>query len=153
GGELTRQALGERVVVEPYVMPGFRLAKLAAEAFERSPGAEGMVLSKHGLFTFAPDARTSYERTIEFVDRAETFLPERPRGRGVAATSWEDVAAAKARMARIGPILRGLLATPSGNPDQPHRRMILEHRATPELLGLVASPRCASLAARGPLTP
>src|SRR5205823_14756312 len=43
--------------------------------------------------------------------------------------------------------------SPSGNPDQPHRRVILEHRATPEILGLLDAPQCASLAARGPLTP
>jgi len=53
-------------------------------------------------------------------------------------------------MSKIAPVLRGLLATPSGNPDQPHRRVILEHRATPDVLALVAAPQCASLAARGP---
>jgi NAD(P)-dependent dehydrogenase (short-subunit alcohol dehydrogenase family) len=31
--------------------------------------------------------------------------------------------------------------------------VILEHRASPDLLSLLASPQCASLAARGPLTP
>jgi rhamnulose-1-phosphate aldolase/alcohol dehydrogenase len=153
GAELIRQALGERVVVVPYVMPGFRLAKLAAEMFEGKADADGMVLLKHGLFTFAADARASYERSIEYVDRAENFLRARLRGRAPAAASAGDAGAAKARMAQLGPILRGLLATASGNPDQPHRRVILEHRATPELLALVAAPECAALAARGPLTP
>ncbi len=152
GGELIRQALGDRVVVVPYVMPGFRLAKLAAEMFEGKPDAEGMVLLKHGLFTFAADARTSYERTIDSVDRAEGFLRSRLRGRAAPPAPKAEATAA-AQMARIGPILRGLLSPPSGSPDQPHRRVILEHRATPELLALVAAPQCASLAARGPLTP
>jgi rhamnulose-1-phosphate aldolase/alcohol dehydrogenase len=153
GAELIRQALGDRVVVVPYVMPGFQLAKLAAEMFEGRPEADGMVLMKHGLFTFAPDARTSYGRTIDYVDRAESFLRARLRGRSEPAASAADVSAARGRMAQIGPILRGLLVTPSGNADQPHRRVILEHRATPEILALVAAPQCASLAARGPLTP
>src|SRR5213080_1549093 len=65
GTELIRNALGDRVLVVPYVMPGFRLAKLAAEMFEGKPDADGMVLLKHGLFTFAADARASNERTIE----------------------------------------------------------------------------------------
>src|SRR5918912_2636947 len=81
GAQLIRQALGRSVVIVPYVMPGFRLAKLAAEMFEGTPAAHGMVLLKHGLFTFAADARTSYERTIEFVERAETFLSSRARNR------------------------------------------------------------------------
>ena len=153
GAESIRGALGDRVLVVPYVMPGFRLAKLAAEIFEGKPDAEGMVLLKHGLFTFAADARTSYDRTVEYVDRAEGFLRSRLRTRPAAASRSSDASAALARMAQIGPVLRGLLAAPSGNPDQPHRRVILEHRATAEILALLDAPQCASLAARGPLTP
>ena len=152
GAELVHQALGDRVVVVPYVMPGFQLAKLAGEMFEGKRDADGMVLLKHGLFTFATDARASYERNIEYVDRAETFLRARSAGRAAPAPAGEP-GAARARMSQIAPVLRGLLAAPSGNPDQPHRRVILEHRATPEVLALVAAPQCASLAARGPLTP
>src|SRR5712671_1721862 len=96
GAELVEKALGDRLVVVPYVMPGFRLAKLAAEMFEGKPDAEGMVLLKHGLFTFAADARASYERMIEYVDRAEGFLRARLRGR-VAAPAG-DPGAARARM-------------------------------------------------------
>jgi len=114
GADLIHKALGDRVVVVPYVMPGFRLAKLAAEMFEGKPDAEGMVLLKHGLFTFAPDARTSYERTVDSVDRAESFLRGRLRGRAPAAPAG-DVAEARSRMAQVGPVVRGLLATASGN--------------------------------------
>src|ERR671934_1279637 len=155
GTPLIRQALGPSVVIVPYVAPGFRLAKLAAEMFEGTPGAHGMVLLKHGLFTFAADARSSYERTIELVARAEAFLRSRARTRPALrdAESSRQVEDANAAMAKIGPVLRGVLATPAPGSDQPSRRVILEHRATPELLALIAAPECASLAARGPLTP
>src|SRR5207302_6381768 len=53
GAERIREALGNDVVIVPYVMPGFTLAKLAATMFEQKPAARGMVLLKHGLFTFA----------------------------------------------------------------------------------------------------
>ncbi|WP_457826376.1 hypothetical protein, partial [Staphylococcus aureus] len=53
----------------------------------------------------------------------------------------------------IAPILRGRLATESGNPDVPWKRMILEHRASAEILALLADPACGKLAMRGPLTP
>src|SRR3989475_171511 len=109
GARLTREALGDRVVVVPYVMPGFRLAKLAAEMFEGKPDADGMVLLKHGLFTFAANARESYERTIEYVDRAESFLRARLRGRAALGTGAGDATSSQERMGRIGPILRGLL--------------------------------------------
>ena len=155
GAELIRQALGASVVVVPYVMPGFRLAKLAAEMFEGAPDAHGMVLLKHGLFTFAPDARTSYERTIDYVDRAESFLRSRARARVAArkATAPASPQSAVALMAKFGPVLRGALASSSTGAGQPVRRVILEHRANPEDLALLAAPDCESLAARGPLTP
>src|SRR5947209_6526253 len=120
GTELIRNALGDRVLVVPYVMPGFRLAKLAAEIFEGKPIAEGMVLLKIGLFTLPAEARTSYERTVDYVDRAESFLRSRLRGRSAASPRATEPNAAPARMAAIGPSLRGPFAPPSANPDQPH---------------------------------
>src|SRR5262245_65616720 len=74
---LAREAFGPTWAVVPYIMPGFALAKLAAEVFEKSSKVEGLVLLNHGLFTFADDARTAYERMIAGVDRAERFVAAR----------------------------------------------------------------------------
>src|SRR6185295_6461876 len=67
---------GGRVVVVPYVMPGFRLVRLCKELFptHATDRTIGMVLMHHGLFTFGETARISYERMIELVDRAEKYL-------------------------------------------------------------------------------
>src|SRR5919204_444325 len=85
-----------------------RLRKLEAlsaeEIFEGKPDAEGMVLLKHGLFTFAADARTSYERIIEYVGRAETFLRQRVGGRPAARLRSAETTGARARMAQVGPV-------------------------------------------------
>src|SRR5437899_2605331 len=78
---MVRDAFGPRWAVVPYVMPGFALAKLAAEVFERDPAVEGLVLLNHGLFTFADDARTAYGRMIAGVDRAERYAQGRERSR------------------------------------------------------------------------
>ena len=48
----------------PYVMPGFALAKKAVETFEKNSNVEGLILDKHGIFTFGNDAREAYERMI-----------------------------------------------------------------------------------------
>ena len=71
---MVREALGPRWGIVPYVMPGLALAKLAAQVYERDPSVEGLVLLNHGLFTFADDARTAYERMIGGVDRADHAL-------------------------------------------------------------------------------
>lgn len=155
--EMVRDAFGNRWAVVPYVMPGFALAKLAAEVYERDPAVEGLVLLNHGLFSFADDARTAYELMIAGVDRAERYVRARakeqrpivqvPRSLTVGGLAPADA------LARLAPVLRGVLAEPSANADQPWRRMVLEYRTSDDLLGALAQADAPALAAAGPLTP
>ncbi len=71
-----RELFGERVLVIPYVMPGFILAKTVRDLTLDVDWKEfdGMVLMHHGLFTFADDARESYEQMIALVSKAEAYL-------------------------------------------------------------------------------
>ena len=79
GLERIREIYGDRVVVIPYVMPGFDLARRCAEEFPKQAGNNtvGMVLMNHGIFSFGDSARESYERMIDLVMRAEDYLAER----------------------------------------------------------------------------
>jgi rhamnose utilization protein RhaD (predicted bifunctional aldolase and dehydrogenase)/NAD(P)-dependent dehydrogenase (short-subunit alcohol dehydrogenase family) len=79
GVALVRETYGDSVVVIPYVMPGFDLARLCAERFPALAGPEtiGMVLLSHGIFSFGATARESYERMIDLVGRAERLLERR----------------------------------------------------------------------------
>ncbi|HEX4496435.1 MAG TPA: bifunctional aldolase/short-chain dehydrogenase, partial [Thermoanaerobaculia bacterium] len=79
GEALVREVYGNAVVVIPYVMPGFDLARLCAERFPALAGPEtiGMVLLNHGIFSFGATARESYERMIDLVGRAERLLERR----------------------------------------------------------------------------
>jgi rhamnulose-1-phosphate aldolase/alcohol dehydrogenase len=147
-----REALGPKVGIVPYAMPGLSLAKLAAQVFEQDPAVEALILLKHGLFTFADDARTSYERTIRYVDLAERALAAAQQ-RTVSVSSLDQTQQARERWAALAPIVRGALAQPTGNPDRPWRRMLLDFRTDAELLDLLAAPDCPRLAAEGPLTP
>jgi rhamnose utilization protein RhaD (predicted bifunctional aldolase and dehydrogenase)/NAD(P)-dependent dehydrogenase (short-subunit alcohol dehydrogenase family) len=71
-----QEIYGDRVVVIPYVMPGFDLARTVAKLFpqEAHAGTLGMVLMSHGLFTFGDSAQVSYERMIGLVNEAESYL-------------------------------------------------------------------------------
>src|SRR5580704_18262774 len=46
GEALCREVYGPRVGYVPYIMPGFRLAKAAAQVFEADPSVEGLILVK-----------------------------------------------------------------------------------------------------------
>ncbi len=92
GGKRVVECFGKRVLVLPYVMPGFVLAKQVHEVLKkrdlRAENIEGIVLLKHGLFTFADDARTSYEKHIELVTMAEAWLQN--RNKGVSPLSYDE---------------------------------------------------------------
>ena len=76
GAARIREIYGQDVVVIPYVMPGFDLARWVAEIFAREATNEtqGMVLLNHGIFSFGATAREAYERMIALVSRAEAYL-------------------------------------------------------------------------------
>jgi rhamnose utilization protein RhaD (predicted bifunctional aldolase and dehydrogenase)/NAD(P)-dependent dehydrogenase (short-subunit alcohol dehydrogenase family) len=76
GEQLINDVFGAEVLVLPYVMPGFILAK---QVYEATKGIDwdkykGIVLLHHGLFTFHDDARQSYENMIDLVTQAERYL-------------------------------------------------------------------------------
>src|SRR6476646_4982703 len=71
---LCAEVYGGRLGFVPYRMPGFGLAKTAADVFDKNPKVEGLILDKHGVFTFGAEARESYERMIEMVTLAEERL-------------------------------------------------------------------------------
>ena len=69
---------GKNILIIDYVMPGFILAK---EIYEKTQGVdwkdlESIILLNHGLFTFHDDAKTSYEKHINLVTKAEVYITE-----------------------------------------------------------------------------
>ncbi len=162
---LTNRPDGEAIVADlfgpscprvPYVMPGFALAKFAASVAEEAVAAGknpiGLVLLKHGLFTWGESARESYERHVELVDRAERWLAA-ARRRSIRIERSVDPAAAESEAALVAPILRGRLAEATTDPDRPFRRWVLDRRATPEILETTNAAELSEIAESNPLTP
>ncbi|QOY52277.1 bifunctional aldolase/short-chain dehydrogenase [Candidatus Sulfurimonas baltica] len=79
GEDKIKELYGDKVLIIPYIMPGFVLAKLIYDMTRDVNWSEleGMVLMNHGLFTFNDDAKKSYEKTIELVDKAEKYLADK----------------------------------------------------------------------------
>ncbi len=71
-----REIYGDDVVIIPYVMPGFDLARVCAERFkeEATEKTIGMILLNHGVFSFGDTAKCSYDRMIDLVSRATEYL-------------------------------------------------------------------------------
>ncbi len=153
GIELCRKVFGKRIAVVPYVMPGFALALKAKEIFEANPDVEGLVLHKHGIFTFGDTAREAYGRMIDLVGRAGRALPKQ-RGKRSSKRSGKRIGKRMragalpkniARPVDIAPIVRGLLALPLDRNEGRFTRLVLNHRASPDLLEYVNGKRSRAL--------
>ena len=135
-----------RVTCVPYVMPGFDLAKAAGEAWDKRPDADGLVLLKHGVFTFGPTARDSYERMIALVSAAEEFITRKAR-RSARTASLP----ALGTPAEVLPLVRGALAKAAG--DAWPGRWLLDLRDGAAAHAVADDERLADWAGRGVATP
>ena len=133
----------------PYVIPGFGLAKLAAQVYEAKPDVEGLILHKHGIFTFGDTAREAYERMIAHVTRAEQRLAKGRRNVFAATKLAKGLASA----AEVAPIIRGACAVKPASADAEPKRFVLDFRTSPEILNYVGAADLADISQRGVVTP
>lgn len=139
------EVFGDLVVIIPYVMPGFDLARCVAEQFPRAATSStvGMVLLNHGLFSFGATAEESYQRTLELVAKAERYLKsssslQRPIESEVSSQPADPISLAE---------LRREISRSAGYP------MVLLNFQTPSITEFLAREDLESVALRGPATP
>ena len=149
GEALAREVYDGRMGIVPYIAPGFGLAKAAAEIYEQNPEVEGLILHKHGIFTFGATAREAYECMIEMVSLAEARLRQ---GRPVVFQS-RDLADKLAEVAEVAPIIRGAAALPADKPGGEPTRFVMTFRTGPEILSYVNGAELAEYSQRGVVTP
>src|SRR5690606_32924334 len=145
GERRIREIYGDDVVVVPYVMPGFRLARQVALQFpqEAHEGTIGLILMQHGVFSFGDTARDSYERMIALVDRAEQYL----KRQGAWEIVVDEVTDAPGRIGVTLAELRQRVSRVAGAP------VILMQHDDPLSRAFARRPDVASLSQRGPATP
>ena len=133
GAKLCEEVYDGRMGLVPYVRPGFGLAKAAATTFDKNPKVEGLILDKHGIFTFGASAKESYERMIELVSRAEERLKKNRKAVFVTAQLPQQVAP----NGDVAPIVRGACSLKNDGGEGAHRRMIAEFRTNDAILNFV----------------
>jgi rhamnose utilization protein RhaD (predicted bifunctional aldolase and dehydrogenase)/NAD(P)-dependent dehydrogenase (short-subunit alcohol dehydrogenase family) len=149
GEKICGELYDGRMGIVPYIMPGFSLAKKSAEVFEATPRAEGLILHKHGIFTFGASAREAYERMIELVSLAEVRL--RRNRKAVFVTA--QLPQACAPLATVAPIIRGACSLADPRHDGAWRRLILEFRTSDAIRNFVGGADVGRYARAGVVTP
>ncbi len=151
GDARIRDLFGDVLVYIPYVMPGFKLARDCTKAFPKQAHGNtlGMLLLNHGLFTFGETAKESYERMLELVTRAETYLAEHgATSIGSLETKEQSVSPDAAIEKRVEiASLRSDISKAAGMP------LILSVQSDPQALDFARRPDLSTLTQQGPATP
>lgn len=147
GEAMCREVFGDSMGYVSYIMPGFALAKKAMEVWRETSDVKGLVLLKHGIFTFAETAEECYQRMIDKVSEAEARIARAP-GKVFPAAALPDKIAPPAEVA---PIVRGALAIGGG--DAEPQRWILEFRTGERIRAFVDGAELPRYSQRGTATP
>ncbi len=143
GADRVREVLGEGVMIVPYVMPGFDLARMVRDMWpDGGQSSTGMVLMNHGLFTYGGTTRDAFQRHVGLIEQATRWL-DRHAPLPVADHAPLGRLADPLELARI----RTEISRAAGRP------MISVRHSCGEVARLVSRPDLTSLATRGPLTP
>ncbi len=146
GETICRKIFGDRLAYLDYVAPGFDLSQATANLYEQKPDVEGVLLHKHGLFTFGETAKDSYDRMIDFVSMAEDYIQQT-----APFTPVTRAAAAPAQAAEIAPIIRGACSTDLGAGR--HHHVVMTFRTSAAIRTFVDGDELSSYGARGVVTP
>ncbi len=154
GRKQVAEVWGDRVVVIPYVMPGFDLARVCAEQFNEQShgGTEAMVLLNHGIFTFSETTRDAYDSMIRLITEAENYLASRGGVAqfGVSEHTATSLSELTSEQALVMAELRSQVSNAAGRP-------LLLSRTTGDggakALEFCQGDNVGLLAQRGPATP
>ena len=144
GNELIRKIYGERLLLIPYVMPGFKLSRKVFEMTKKIDWTqfEGMILLNHGIFSFGDTALESYTRMIDLVSLAEDFLAKNSTLTNTAAT---ESVPGKAELLKLACIRRKVSAI-RGTASLAQLNFSTEARTFAKLTNV------KEIATRGPIT-
>jgi rhamnose utilization protein RhaD (predicted bifunctional aldolase and dehydrogenase)/NAD(P)-dependent dehydrogenase (short-subunit alcohol dehydrogenase family) len=145
GEKRIAEIYGGEAVIIPYIMPGFDLARLCMELFQKHARKNtiGMVLLKHGIFSFGATARESYERMIHLVGCAERYLAQHDAWNLKHAANGDGKPAQRIEIS----VLRQRISRCAGNP------MVMTTHQDARTVSFVQRTDLATVSQQGPATP
>ncbi len=145
---LTQEIFGDEIGWLPWKRPGFELGLWLEQFCRDHPGAKGVILESHGLFTWGDTPKACYETTIATINKAIAWFETRTAGTpafGGPAVAPLAPAERRAVAARLMPKIRGLISA--------DRKKLGHFDDSPAVLEFVCSARLHELAALGTSCP
>jgi rhamnose utilization protein RhaD (predicted bifunctional aldolase and dehydrogenase)/NAD(P)-dependent dehydrogenase (short-subunit alcohol dehydrogenase family) len=144
--EFNRQ-FNRKIVWLPWQRPGFELALMLEEAIRKNPGADGILLGSHGLFTWGATQRECYLNSLTAIDEMGQFIETHRKKGGALFGGLETHPANERRKiaAEILPALRGAMSS--------NRRVVAHYTDDADALTFAGSKWSRELAALGTSCP
>jgi len=138
---------GRHIVWVPWQRPGFELALLIERAVNEHPGADGLILGSHGLFTWGSTQRECYVNSLRTIDQMGEFIAEHRARKGPAfgGLAHQPLAGRRELAARILPALRGIVSS--------NRRVIAHYSENEDALAFAGSAWSKQLSSLGTSCP
>lgn len=136
-----------KIVWVPWQRPGFELALLIERAVKDNPGAEGLILGGHGLFTWGMTQRDCYLNSIHTIDQMGEFILKHQSKKGSLFGGVEHGPALDRKniATQILPALRGVVSS--------NRRVIAHYADDDDALTFAGSKWAKELGSLGTSCP
>jgi rhamnose utilization protein RhaD (predicted bifunctional aldolase and dehydrogenase)/NAD(P)-dependent dehydrogenase (short-subunit alcohol dehydrogenase family) len=138
---------GRHIIWVPWQRPGFELALLIESAVRDNPGADGLILGSHGLFTWGATQRECYLNSIRTIDQMGEFIDDHRAGRPAVfgGPAHQPLEERRDIAVRILPALRGTVSS--------NRRVIAHFNDTNDALTFAGSQWASALSRLGTSCP
>jgi len=138
---------GRKIVWVPWQRPGFDLALMIERAVKDNPGADGLILGGHGLFTWGTTQRDCYLNSIHTIDQMGEFILKHQSKKSALFGGVEHapVQDRKSIAIQLLPALRGVVSS--------NRRVIAHYSDDEDALAFAGSKWARELSSLGTSCP
>ncbi len=86
--KLTQEIFGGEMAYVPWMRPGFELGLAMQKISREQPNIRAIMMGQHGFISWADDDKQCYTDTLNFIERAATYIEEKYTAKGGDAAAF-----------------------------------------------------------------
>ncbi len=80
--ELTKEIFGGEMAYAGWMRPGFELGLAMQDISRKNPQLKAIMMGQHGFISWDDDAKICYARTLDFIEKAASYIEEKYEAKG-----------------------------------------------------------------------